>query len=50
MAMLGALGVALVLGLLFARSFARPLQELTKAARAMAHGELEQKGEGYLAG
>jgi signal transduction histidine kinase len=35
--------VALVLGLLFARSFARPLQELTKAARAMAHGELEQK-------
>jgi two-component system, OmpR family, sensor histidine kinase BaeS len=42
-AMLGALGVALVLGLLFARSFARPLQELTKAARAMAHGELEQK-------
>jgi signal transduction histidine kinase len=42
-AMLGALGVALVLGLLFARSFARPLQELTKAARGMAHGELEQK-------
>jgi two-component system, OmpR family, sensor histidine kinase BaeS len=42
-AMLGALGVALVLGLLFARSFARPLQELTRAARNMAHGELEQK-------
>jgi signal transduction histidine kinase len=42
-ALAGAVGVALVLGLLFARSFARPLQELTKAARAMAHGELEQK-------
>jgi signal transduction histidine kinase len=42
-AMLGALGVALLLGLLFARSFARPLQELTSAARAMAHGELEQE-------
>ena len=42
-AMLGALGVALVLGLLFARSFARPLQELTRAARNMARGELEQQ-------
>jgi len=39
----GALVLAMLLGLLFARSFARPLQALTRAARKIAQGELEQE-------
>jgi two-component system sensor histidine kinase BaeS len=35
--------LALVLGLLLARTLTRPVRELTVAARAMTHGDLEQQ-------
>jgi signal transduction histidine kinase len=40
---LGGTFLALVLGLLIARSLTRPIQELTVATHAMARGELEQQ-------
>jgi len=43
LAAIGAIGVALVMGALLARTFARPLRALTSAARKMADGELEQE-------
>ena len=43
LAMLAALGVALVLGVLLARSLTRPLQDLTDAAQNIAEGKLDQQ-------
>ena len=40
---LGALGIALILGIWLARTLTRPLHELTAATRRMAQGQLEQK-------
>ena len=42
-AALGATGIALLLGVLLARTLTRPLRELTAASRAIARGELEQQ-------
>ena len=42
-AALVATGMALVLGIFLARTFTRPLRELTTATRSMAKGELEQQ-------
>lgn len=42
-AALGALAIALVLGLFFARTYTRPLRQLTAATRALARGDLEQE-------
>lgn len=39
----GAIVVALVLGLLLARQIIRPLRELTRAARRIAHGHLDER-------
>lgn len=43
LAALSATGIALILGVLLARSLTRPLRELTTATRAMARGDLEQR-------
>ena len=43
LASLGASIIALILGVLLARSLTRPLRELTAATRAVARGELEQE-------
>lgn len=43
LAALGAMVIALVLGILLARTLTRPLGELTSAIRRMAAGELEQQ-------
>ncbi len=43
LAALGAVLVALVMGIFLARSFARPLRALTSAAHRMAEGELDQE-------
>ncbi len=40
---LAALGVALLIGILLARTLTRPIKALTKAAEGMAAGELEQQ-------
>lgn len=42
LAAVGAIAVALIGGILLARSFSRPLRSLTSAARCMAAGDLEQ--------
>jgi signal transduction histidine kinase len=42
-ASLAALGVALLVGILLARTLTRPIKALTKAAEGMAAGELEQQ-------
>jgi signal transduction histidine kinase len=42
-AMLGALVVALVIGILLARTLTGPLQALTKAAQSITRGQLEQQ-------
>jgi signal transduction histidine kinase len=42
-AVLGAMGVALILSALLARALTRPLRELTRAIRAMAGGEFDQQ-------
>ncbi|MDY6877462.1 MAG: ATP-binding protein [Chloroflexota bacterium] len=42
-AALGATGIALLLGILLARTLTRPLRELTAASRAIAKGELDQQ-------
>ena len=42
-AALGATAVALLLGILLARTLTHPLRELTAASRAIARGELEQQ-------
>jgi len=41
-AVLGAMGVALLIGVLLARTLIRPLQALTRAAQSITQGELEQ--------
>jgi methyl-accepting chemotaxis protein len=43
LAALSATGIALILGILLARSLTRPLRELTTATRAVARGDLEQR-------
>lgn len=43
LAALSATGIALILGILLARSLTRPLRELTTATRAVARGDLEQQ-------
>jgi signal transduction histidine kinase len=43
LAALSATGIALILGVLLARSLTRPLRELTTATRAVARGDLEQQ-------
>ncbi|NOY99353.1 MAG: HAMP domain-containing protein [Chloroflexi bacterium] len=43
LAALGATVIALLLGVLLARSLTRPLRELTAATRAVARGDLEQQ-------
>jgi len=43
LAALSATGIALILGILLARSLTRPLRELTAATRAVARGDLEQQ-------
>lgn len=43
LAALSATGIALILGIMLARSLTRPLRELTTAARAVARGDLEQR-------
>ena len=40
---LGGMGIALILGLLLARSLTRPVRDLTAATHAMAQGKLEQE-------
>jgi two-component system sensor histidine kinase BaeS len=40
---LGAMAIALLLGMLLARTLARPIRELTAATRALAKGELGQR-------
>jgi len=40
---LGGTGIALLLGVLLARSMTSPLRELTRAAQAMSRGDLEQR-------
>jgi len=42
-AALGGTLIALILGILLARTLTRPVNELTSATRAMAHGDLEQQ-------
>jgi signal transduction histidine kinase len=42
-ASLGAAGLALVLGLLLARTLTQPIRELTAATQAVAHGDLDQQ-------
>jgi signal transduction histidine kinase len=42
-AMLGALLIALVLGILLAQTFTRPINELTQAAQSITQGQLEQE-------
>ncbi len=42
-AALGALAIALLLGLFFARTYTRPLRQLTIATRALARGDLLQE-------
>ncbi len=42
-AALGAIAIALILGILFARTFSRPLREITVATKAMAGGNLRQQ-------
>lgn len=42
-AALGGMLIALILGILLARTLTRPVNELTSATRAMARGELEQQ-------
>lgn len=42
-AAVAAIGIALVLGVLLARSLTRPVRELTAATQAVARGELEQQ-------
>jgi len=42
-AAVGAAGVALLVGLLLARTLTRPLRQLTSAAESIARGELEQQ-------
>lgn len=39
----GALGLSLLLGIVLARSFTRPIRELTTASQAIASGNLEQQ-------
>lgn len=39
----GGFVIALILGLLLARSLTRPVREITNATRALAHGELKQQ-------
>jgi two-component system, OmpR family, sensor histidine kinase BaeS len=42
-ALLGAIGISLVIGFLLARTLIHPLQDLTAAAQKMASGQLEQQ-------
>lgn len=42
-ASLGAAGLALMLGLLLARTLTQPIRELTAATQAVAHGDLDQQ-------
>ncbi|MFQ5341492.1 MAG: sensor histidine kinase [Anaerolineae bacterium] len=43
LAAVGAAGIALLLGIILARTLTQPLRDLTSATRAMAKGEIEQE-------